>query len=102
METDTKQKTNNGFGYSIICHHITKFICIYYCLFHAVELVFRSHKLKALIKLIRKAKVDEVESWLKTNIPSKHQVLFFKSCSFYFDVCVTLPITQSQTKRNTH
>ena len=73
METDTTQKTNNEFGYSIICNHITKFICI---LFHIIEWVFRSHKPKELIKLIEEAKVDEVESWLKTNIPSKHQVLF--------------------------
>ena len=74
METDTTQKTNNEFGY---CNHITKFMCFYHFLFHLVEWVFRSHKLKGLIKLIKEEKVDEVESWLKTNIPSKYQVLFF-------------------------
>ena len=74
METDTTQKTNNQFGY---CNHVTKFIRLYYFLFQLVECVFRSHKLKGLIKLIKEAKVDEVESWLKTNIPSKHQVLLF-------------------------
>ena len=34
----------------------------------------RSHEVRGLITLIQDADVDGVQSWLQTNIPSKHEV----------------------------
>ena len=75
METgDTKKKSNKQFGYCINLFANRS----YYKINNIVVMYayFRSHKLKELINLIRKADVDGVESWLKTNIHSKHQVCF--------------------------
>ena len=55
--------------------------------------VCRSNKLKELIQLIKDAKVDQVESWLKTNIPSPQQVPFVNLISHQ---------SQSQQKNTVH
>ena len=103
METDTMQKSNE-FGYSIPFERVLDAIIlqnlyVFDTLFHFVASVFRSHKLKELINLIQEAKVDEVESWLKTNIPSKHQVCFYQSYLLFLTfVCYLTDYNHKKTQ----
>ena len=105
METDTKQKSNNEFGHwylfkSIIelrsCYKIYMSIAIVFNF--CVCVFFRSPKLQELINLIQDAKVDEVESWLQTNIPSKQKVPFLSIICFILILYVQVHRSQPQKK----
>ena len=79
---------------------LQQFICVLFC----CVCFFRLPKVQELINLIQEAKVDEVESWLQTNMKAKQKVFIFLSKICLNGIlCVSVDIPQSpKQKHNTH